>query len=274
MYYAYPDSEEAYMCKNQYLFGSELIVAAVTEPVHPKTNLAPVKVWLHEGRYTDIFNNRVYDGNQVVEMYRGVESIPVLAKAGAIIPLDENDTDNYSGNPDIIEILVYRGNNSFELYEDDGETKQFMNGKFATTRFDVAENGNTVTFKINSVQGDLSVVPVSRCYAVRFKDIVSAETAEVYVNDDLTQRIENYEDDEIRIEAWSIKPTDKVEIVLKNIGVLKNNHKEEIINLVTKYQLDVNFKKKTFTRCVTDNDYIPNVKPYLKKPLEELKKMK
>lgn len=273
MYYEYPNREEAYNCPNQYLFGSELIVAAITEPVHPKTNLASVKVWLPEGRYTDVFNNRVYNGNQVIEMYRGVESTPVLAKAGAIIPLDENDKSNRSENPTDMEILVYRGNNSFELYEDDGETKEFENGKLATTKFEVAEVGDTVTFAINPADGDLSVVPQKRNYTINFKDIVGAKSVDVLVNDKpITMVIKT--GDNIAISLENISPSDNVKIILNGIDVLKNNHKEEVINLVTKYQLGVDYKKKTFMKCVSDYHDIPNVKPYLKKPLEEIARLK
>lgn len=273
MYYEYPDSKEAYECKNQYLFGSELIVAPITEPVHPKTNLASSKVWLPKGRYTDIFTGYVYEGEQMIEMFRGVESIPVLAKAGAIIPLDKNDTENYSGNPHNMEILVYRGNNSFSLYEDDGETKQFENGKFAATKFEVTEKSDQASFKINSAVGDTSVIPEKRCYDISFKDITSAKSIDVFVNGNsekyLTGGVDN-----VVVTLCDISPEDEVEIRLGGVEVLKNNHREEVINRVTKYQLGVEYKKKTFMKCAENYQNIPNVKSYLRKPLEEIKKMK
>lgn len=43
MYYEYPDCDEAYDCKNEYSFGSELIVAPITEPKNKNTLLAGTK---------------------------------------------------------------------------------------------------------------------------------------------------------------------------------------------------------------------------------------
>lgn len=196
-----------------------------------------------------------------------------MQKKRAIIPLDMNDRDNHSENPENIEIVVYRGNNSFELYEDDGETKEFENGKFAITRFEVAEKNDIVTFTVNPAAGDISVVPEMRCYTFNFKDIVGADTLEVYVNGELTAP-SMAEDDNIKLSLIGVKPADDVKIIIKGVKALTNNHKEEIINLVTKYQLEVNHKLKTYSKCVEDNNYIPNVKKQFKKPLEEIKKMK
>lgn len=41
-----------------------------------------------EGKWYDIYTGMIYDGNRVLNMYRGLESVPVLAKAGAILPAD------------------------------------------------------------------------------------------------------------------------------------------------------------------------------------------
>lgn len=148
-----------------------------------------------------------------------------------------------------------------------------MNGEFAATRFDVTEDGDTVTFTINPAVGDLSVIPQERQFILHFKDVVDASSVQLYINGKAVET-ENYGEDNIELYLYQIKPTDEVKIVLKGIDVLKNNHKEEIINLITKYQLGVEYKKNTFMKCVEDNNYIPNVKPCFKEPLEEIKKMK
>ena len=79
--------------------------------------MAGVNVWIPEGRYTDIFTGRIYCGKRFVKMYRDIENFPVLAKEGAIIPMSANDRDNDCSNPAELELLVYRGNNTFTLYD-------------------------------------------------------------------------------------------------------------------------------------------------------------
>lgn len=134
MYYTYPNKEEAYQIKNEYFFGSELLVVPVTSPISKITNFAETKVWLPKGQWTDIYNGNIYEGEKFVTMYRGVESIPVLAKEGAIIPLSQNDRTNDISNPKDMKIRIFNGTNEFELYEDDGETMNFKDGAFSITK--------------------------------------------------------------------------------------------------------------------------------------------
>ena len=78
--------DEAYRVPNEYYFGTELIVMPVTSPRIRGLNRAKEKVWLPEGTYIDFFTGTIYEGGRTMEMYRGIENIPVLAKAGASFP--------------------------------------------------------------------------------------------------------------------------------------------------------------------------------------------
>ena len=49
MYYEYPEAPEAYEVKNQYFFGDQLMVAAVTTPRVKDLNVAKTAVWLAAG---------------------------------------------------------------------------------------------------------------------------------------------------------------------------------------------------------------------------------
>ncbi|MDD4316255.1 MAG: glycoside hydrolase family 31 protein, partial [Clostridia bacterium] len=133
---------EAYEYNNQYYFGSELIVAPVVTRLIKPLQMAKTAVWLPEGRWTDIFTGRIYNGGKVINMFRGVSSIPALAKEGAIIPLS-GDSGNKWQNPDKLTVHVYRGEGGFELYEDDGETMDYKDGRCAFTNMRVNEkDGN------------------------------------------------------------------------------------------------------------------------------------
>ena len=58
MYYDYPESEEAYRCPQQYLFGTELIVAPFTSPARPRYAAGRQVVWLPEGRLVRFLQRR------------------------------------------------------------------------------------------------------------------------------------------------------------------------------------------------------------------------
>lgn len=181
MYYAYPNEEEAYRVGNEYFFGTQLIVAPITHKADKRTHTAAVDIWLPEGRYTDIFTGEVYCGGKTV-INRDIASIPVLAPAGAIIPIDGRKTGNDCGNPESLEILIYRGNGSFKLYEDDGESLAYRDGHYAETEFKLEETGSTLKFTVSPAEGDLTLIPSSRRYVFSFRDVASADKISVAAN--------------------------------------------------------------------------------------------
>ena len=85
MYYLH-DCKEAYEAKTQYYFGTEMIVAPVVTRQN-KEGLAPVSVWLPEGKWTDFFTGQVFEGNHTYELFVPLDRIPVFVKEGGIVPL-------------------------------------------------------------------------------------------------------------------------------------------------------------------------------------------
>ena len=168
MYYEDPQERKAYEVKNQYWFGTEMIVAPITTPRIGKLNVAKVKVWLPEGIWYDIFTGVIYRGNRTLDMYRPLESIPVLAKAGGILPFtDEIESVQAVKNPKTLKIGVFSGaDGRFELYEDDNETCAYEMGQCVTTEM-VYTEGTKNVFTIMPAQGDLSLIPKKRSYTVK-----------------------------------------------------------------------------------------------------------
>lgn len=271
MYYAYPEDKSAYECKNEFFFGTELIVAPITEHTSAKTNLAGVNVWIPEGRYTDIFTGRIYSGNQFVKMFRDIETIPVLAKEGAIIPMSANDRTNDCSNPETLEVLVYRGNNTFVMYEDDGETLSYQNGEYLKTAFTVAENGDKVTFSIAKAEGTGSVAPESRTFIIKFKDIVSADASVTVDGAKADAEVKTVGKTlEVTVRAGA---TAAVEIELCGCTYLENaDERQELIKTASKFQMSTDLKGMRFASLVK-NGKIPNVHKDFAQPLEEILKL-
>lgn len=171
MYYDY-DTEDAYNAGNQYMFGGQLLVCPVTTPADKKLNLAKTTVWLPEGRWTDFFTGRIYRGGQWVNMHRDLDAIPVLAREGAIVPMYRNGFTNELDNTQPLEIHVWRGNGSFELYEDDGESNRKA---YLITRLQVEETDDGLRLTIHPSEGDLSLVPEVRQLDLIFRDITGAD---------------------------------------------------------------------------------------------------
>jgi hypothetical protein len=168
MYYSHPYEHNAYDVPNQSWFGSQLLSCPITDPLEREPARAGVRVWLPPGLWTDFFTGRVYKGGCMLKMYRTLESFPVLAKAGAIVPLAEVSGDNGVDNPSVLDIRVFPGgDNSFTLYEDEGDGFAWHEGKCLKTTFTLKWGADPV-FTILPPQGDFSVIPSDRRYTLLF----------------------------------------------------------------------------------------------------------
>jgi alpha-glucosidase (family GH31 glycosyl hydrolase) len=178
MYYSYPEEAYAYQVKNQYLFGTEMIVAPVTSPQIAGLNLGKVKVWLPCGMYYDFFTNTRYSGGRYVLMYRSMESIPVLIKAGGILPFTDSITPSAAQkNPDTLRFMVYAGaDGNFSLYEDDNSTEDYQNGRCVTTSVTVDWSNAVIT--ISGAEGSIGLIPWQRSYTVQ---IIGIQDSPVHV---------------------------------------------------------------------------------------------
>jgi len=138
MYYLENSNASAFEAQDQYFFGSELIVAPIIAPSDPKTGFASRRVWLPPGTWTNFFTGESFTGGKWIEAKAALEDIPVYAKAGAIVPLAPKIGWGGLDNPTELDIYVFPGaDNSFALYEDDGETTDYERGKYAITHFEL-----------------------------------------------------------------------------------------------------------------------------------------
>ncbi len=87
LYYWHPEREEAYRCRNQYFFGSELMLAPFVTPQHPETRLSRHTVWLPPGDWFDFNSGEYFRGDRTLTVYGTLDDIPVFAHAGSIVPL-------------------------------------------------------------------------------------------------------------------------------------------------------------------------------------------
>ncbi len=168
MYYAYPKRSGAYEQKNQFRFGSELMIAPITRPNNTITQTGQTKVWFPEGDWFDFFNGTHYEStiDRTITVSRSLEAYPVFAKAGAIIPT-QTDYDLKSGSD--LKIFVFPGkDNSFTLYEDAGDGSEFKNGEFVQTEMNLEWN-EIPRFIIRAAKGKLELLPKERSYQVVFR---------------------------------------------------------------------------------------------------------
>lgn len=174
MYFEHPHDGKAYEYKDQYYYGSELMVAPFTAPRSKVLNRTFKEVWLPRGQWFDFFTGEAYRGDNIYAMYGKLEEIPVFAKAGAIVPMAKLEQTNQIDNPEHLELVVFGGaSNSFTMYEDDGISREYEAGHSVLTTFDLEASDTKLIFKINEPVGDLNVIPVNRQYTVKFRGVAS-----------------------------------------------------------------------------------------------------
>ncbi|KQY43072.1 glycoside hydrolase family 31 protein [Cellulomonas sp. Root137] len=163
IYHAWPSASEAYDQPNQFLFGSSLVVAPLTSPADLRTRLASVRAWLPAGSWVDVFTGLVYDGGRELLLHRDLSTIPVLAPAGAIVPLDAAEVPaNDPVNPPALEVLVVVGaDGSFTLVEDDGSAS-------GTASTPLSFSQSAGTFTAGPATGALDCLPATRSWTVTF----------------------------------------------------------------------------------------------------------
>lgn len=118
---AFPGDATAATYDQQYLFGSQLLVAPIT------TQGQTVKdVYLPAGEWYDFWNGGRAIGDGVKQYYAGTDSIPVYAKAGAVVPLNLNDAYQLGGtignDVDTYDNLTFRiypaPSSTYDYFED------------------------------------------------------------------------------------------------------------------------------------------------------------
>lgn len=75
MFYEFPDDKKCWEMQDQYMFGSEYLVAPIFH-----LNEFKREVYLPEGRWEDTRDGKVYEGGQTIRAAAPIDSIPVFKK--------------------------------------------------------------------------------------------------------------------------------------------------------------------------------------------------
>ena len=207
-------------------------------------------------------------------MYRDIDNIPVLAKQGAIFPMSKNDRTNDCSNPEEMEVLIYRGNNTFTLYEDDGESLSYQQGEYLKTDFTVSENADKATLVISKKEGDISVVPERRTFTLMFKDITSADV--IVTVGGRAVKAQTAQCGKGIAVTGSAKAGAKIEVTLTSCTYLVNeDRKQQLTNVISKYQMSTDVKGLKFGAFIKgEKDFPSGISDDQAGPIEEILNMK
>jgi alpha-glucosidase (family GH31 glycosyl hydrolase) len=143
---------------------SELLVA----PVHVE-GATSRDVKLPTGAsWVDYWTGKVYEGGSSSMMDAPVDRVPIFVKAGSIIPMgpEMHYVDEKPVDPLTLDIFP-AAKSSYTLYEDDGKSNDYKNGKYARTQFGCAMLGPDLVVDIGATQGDYDGKLANRTYVLK-----------------------------------------------------------------------------------------------------------
>ena len=130
-----------YDISDQYMFGPAFLVNPVMEPKAVARSL-----YLPAGtEWINFWTGESYSGGKRMEIPAPEEQIPLLIRAGSIIPMgpDLQYTSEKSADP--IELRIYPGEDGlFTLYEDEGDSYNYEKGVYSTIDFEWDDTQKTL----------------------------------------------------------------------------------------------------------------------------------
>lgn len=248
MYHHHAQWNEAYEVPNEYYFGTELIACPITQPVNQKVGVAEFKAWLPEGVWIDFFNGRVYDGGRKLSLYRNLESIPVLAKAGAIVPMaDLTEYTSSVDNPKQMEVRVFAGGSGhFHLWEDEGNTAEDRDDQWCDTEM-VLDVGDVVNFKIQPARGNTKVVPERRSWKLSFVGFTDSKVEVFASGIEIAAKIEY----DAATHTLTVMISDQavensLEVMFTDARIAVNSVDDEVFNLLNRAQILFQLKEQIY----------------------------
>lgn len=276
LYYKCPTIVDDPLYKDEYFFGSTFLVSPITTKKDYVMNRVIQKFFLPEGTWYGFFTGKQFKGNRkYISFYRDHE-YPVFVKAGAIIPMATN-VKNYTGCPDTMEIQIFPGdNNTYSIYEDDGETNSYLNGNYLITNIEFKYQKDDYKVTILPVEGKVGVIPNKRDYKIRFKNTKPTSQVVTYVSSIQVKNNCYKEESDLIVEVSDIPTNEQLTIVVsgKDIEIeairiisddiisiisdlpIKTTVKQKIDDIMFSNELDLKKKRIAIRKLAHGKDYL------------------
>jgi len=170
MYYDNPTNDEAYTYKTQYMFGKDIVAAPITTVSDPQSHTVQKNVWLPSGDWVNWNGTESFQGPTVATYSYGVQDIPLFVRSGVVIPLQTaaSVASNFA-NPIMWTLFPFANSGNGQIYEDDGESLDYINNKGAMTNVAYTATANMITVTVSPTTGSFTGMPSSRSHIVQVR---------------------------------------------------------------------------------------------------------
>jgi len=163
----YPDDPATFQeeARYEFLSGDAFLVAPVYDDATVRAG-----IYLPAGTWIDYWTGERHQGPVWLGDYPApLERLPLFVKGGSIVPLWPDGTLSWATrDTGRLDLDIYPdGRSEFRLYEDDGVTRQYADGRYSWQTFTVVETEAGVQVAIGPIAGDYAGRPEQRRYVLR-----------------------------------------------------------------------------------------------------------
>jgi alpha-glucosidase (family GH31 glycosyl hydrolase) len=146
LWFYYPKDPEAVKLGDEYLWGRDILVAPIVEK-----GAKSRRVYLPAGDWFDWWTHEKLSGKRWIERPVDLQTMPLYARAGAIIPLDPVRQYTSQAVSQPTTIAIYPGaDGSFVMYDDDGTSLDYKRDVATWTRFHWKDRSQMLTIESDS----------------------------------------------------------------------------------------------------------------------------
>ncbi len=249
IYYSHPEIIDEPLYKNEYFFGTQLLVAPITSEKDLLMNRSVKRIFLPNGIWYDFKTGKKFIGNKRYVTFFKEEDYPIFARQGAIIPLqDLEDNLNSTALPKSLEIHIFPGkSNIYKLYEDDGVTSLYKDGYYLTTAIDYNYLQNSYTVIIHPIEGKSGIIPPTRDYKIRFRNTREADNVTVYQDKDTIEKTCYVDDTDFVVSIKDVSTTSQLTVYCKGKDIEIDAVRlinEDIDSIISDLQIETYVKEK------------------------------
>ncbi|WP_408078919.1 glycoside hydrolase family 31 protein [Sphingomonas plantiphila] len=168
LYYAWPDREEAYAARGQYMFGDDMLVAPVTKA--GRDGVVQTSIWLPPGQWYDTNRGELIAGDRTISRDYLLNEIPLFVRAGAVIPMNPPSTKNLQqiDGGELVLQVAPGGTAKTRLYEDAGNDEGYRDSAYSFTSLTSTRDARSATLTVHPRTGSYPGMPTKRQTTVEF----------------------------------------------------------------------------------------------------------
>ncbi len=157
----------------QYMYGPSFLIAPIYQETEADEEGNDIRdnIYLPKGTWYDYFSGQKFEGNRIINnVDYPIWKLPVFVKEGAIIPMvNPNNNPNEIDKSHRIFEIYPSSKSSFTLYDDDGESVDYLKGASTKTVINSYLVGDIANIEILPTTGD-------------FKGFVKEQSTEFRIN--------------------------------------------------------------------------------------------